>query len=781
LSRFEQETLPTVDLESLPSDEGSDKLRPNAGGRILALFTTTAYPLIALVEDIDLGKIGLPEIQRPFVWPNVNVRNLFDSLYRGYPAGYLLFWETGAETGNKTIGTKEHQKAPSLAIVDGQQRLTSLYAVIKGKEVVRANFRKERIRIAFNPLQARFDVTDASIVKDKAYIPDISELWKPEVNVFEFAGRFIEDLKQVRDLSPDEISRAQSAIGKLHALPQYTFTALTLNSSLDAETVAEVFVRINGEGKKLNQADFIMTLMSVFWDEGRAALEQFAGEAAQAGTGGPSPYNHFIKPSPDQLLRVGVGLGLKRARLENVYSVLRGRDAVTGQVDPVKRDAQFETLKAAQGRVLNLGNWHHFLSAMTLAGYRHEGMITSETTIVYSYVLYLIGLVDHGIDKQRMRQAIAEFFFMAALTRRYTNSPETAFEFDIAQLRDLKTGDDYLAKLRQICATTLTNDYWEITLPVSLATSASQSPSRFAYQASLILLGARALYSPLKIADMIDPAVNGTKATFEQHHLFPRGYLAKLGITDNREVNQIANFAVVEWPDNQKISDQAPKDYAPALDAKLSSQERDLMLKWHALPPAWWELSYDDFLKERRVRMARLVREAYQQLCGEIAPSPSPPLTVTELLAAGESGSVEFKSTLRTNLHTGQADEKMHLAALKTIAGFLNAHGGTLVVGVADDGKVLGLSADGFPNEDKMGLHLVNLVKERIGDLFLPYVHPHFEGEGSERILVVRCERGPKPAFVKDGTVYRFYVRGANATAELTGGSVTDYVKARFQ
>ena len=435
-------------------------------------------------------------------------------------------------------------------------------------------------------------------------------------------------------------------------------------------------------------------------------------------------------------------------------------------------------LRSAQARVLSLANWHHFLSALTLAGYRHEGMITSETAIIYAYVLYLIGVVDHGIDKSTMRQAIAEFFFMSSLTGRYTNSPETAFEFDLAQLRSVASGDEYLSKLRQICATTLTNDYWEITLPNSLATSASRSPSRFAYQAALILLGARALYSPLKIADMVDPAVSGSKATFEQHHLFPRGYLAKSGVTDVRTVNQIANYAIVEWPENVKISDQAPGEYAPAMEATIPPLEREAMMEWHALPPGWWALPYEDFLKERRVRMARVVRKGYQRLCGELPVPTAPSVSVAELVAAGESGSVEFKSTLRTNLHTGQPDEKMHLAALKTIAGFLNASGGTLVIGVADDGKVLGLAADGFPNEDKMGLHLVNLLRDRVGEMFLPYVHPHFEEEGGERVLVVRCEKGPKPAFVKDGPVHRFYVRGGNATTELSGNSVTDYVKA---
>lgn len=747
---------------------------------MVEIFRTTAYPLSSLVEDIEQGKIGLPDIQRPFVWPNKNVRNLFDSLYRGYPAGYLLFWETGADSATRTIGAKDHQKPPAVAIVDGQQRLTSLFAVLKGREVLRASFIRERIKIAFNPLQERFDVTDASIVKDKAYIPDISVLWSKGFSLFSYAKTFVDELSAVRSLTDAEIERIMSAIERLKNLPGYSFTALTLNGSVDAELVAEVFVRINGEGKKLNQADFIMTLMSVFWDKGREELETFAQKAATPGHGEPTGYNHFLKPSPDQLLRVTVGLGLKRARLQNVYSALRGRDAVTGEVDEAKRDNQFALLTAAQEKSLNLANWHHFLSALTLAGYRHEGMISSETAIIYSYVLYLIGLVDHGIDKQQLRQAIAEFFFMASLTGRYTSSPETKFDFDLAQLRGLPDGQTYLARLREICATTLTNDYWEITLPSDLATSAARSPSRFAYQASLILLGARALYSPLKIADMVDPAVKGTKSTFEQHHLFPKGYLDKLGMKDLRQVNQIANFALLEWPANLKISDQAPAAYAPALHAKFSPQERDDMTRWHALPLNWWEMPFDEFLRERRVLMARLVRDAYRALRGDVKPAEPVKVSVEELIASGESDAVEFKSTLRTNLHTGQVDEKMHLAALKTIAGFLNAKGGSLVIGVADDGKVLGLSADNFPNEDKMALHLVNLIRDRIGELFLPYIHPHFDDQEGERVMVVQCEKGPKPAFVKDGGTHRFFVRGANATAELSGNAVTDYVKVRF-
>ncbi len=750
------------------------------GDQELALFTTTNYPVNALIEDIDLGKIGLPELQRPFVWPNVNVRNLFDSLYRGYPAGFLLFWETGANADLKGIGAKNEKAAPKLAIVDGQQRLTSLYAVIKGAEVLRADFKKETIRIAFNPLAERFDVADATVDKDKAYIPDISCLWKPGVDLFEIADEYISGLSTVRELTPEQVKQARSAINRLRNLPDFQFVALTLSPSVDAETIAEVFVRINGQGKKLNQSDFIMTLMSVFWDEGRAELESFARQATKPSEGRASPYNHHIKPSPDQMLRASVGLALKRARLKNVYSVLRGRDAQTGEDVPGRRDTQFALLRGAQKHVLDLASWHHFLSALTLAGYRSEKMISSETTVIYAYVLYLIGIRDYALDRGVARQAIAEFFFMASLTLRYISSSETRFEADLAMLRDLPDGAAYLAKLREMSLTTLTSDYWSITLPAQLATSAAISPSRFAYQASLIKLDATVLFSSAKIAALVDPAIKGSKAAIEQHHLFPRAYLDSIGISEIKRVNQIANFAPVEWPDNIKIGKQNPADYVAPLDAKLSAAERERAYAWHALPPLWWELPYDQFLVQRRVRMAAVIQEAWHALTGQTEDKAPAAISVAELIQGGETDAVEFKSTLRVNLHTGDPDDKIQLSALKTIAGFLNAKGGTLLIGVKDDGEALGLEADKFPNEDKMGLHLVNLIKDRIGDVFLPYVHAHFEDQESQRVLVIRCERGPKAAFVKDGAIQRFYVRGGNSTAELSGTSIMDYVKQRF-
>ena len=194
-------------------------------------------------------------------------------MYRGYPVGYLLLWKNGA-AADKTIGLDSKQKNPSLVIVDGQQRLTSLYAVIKGVMVVRDNYKNERIFIAFNPLEQRFEVADVAIRRDKTFIPDISRVLNGDASIFKVHDEYVAGLQAIHDMSDQERSVIQNSIERLHSLLTFPFTALELAADISEEDVSDVFVRINSKGTTLNQADFILTLMSVFWDEGRAALER---------------------------------------------------------------------------------------------------------------------------------------------------------------------------------------------------------------------------------------------------------------------------------------------------------------------------------------------------------------------------------------------------------------------------------------------------------------------------------------------------------------------------
>ena len=744
------------------------------------VYVQVNFNLGTLVQQIAFGSIGLPDIQRPFVWPNVKVRDLFDSMYRGYPVGYLLFWQNGEASNPRAIGTDAKQVTPSLVIVDGQQRLTSLYAVFKGVPVVRSNFQPERIRIAFNPLTGSFEVTSAAIERDKAFIPDISILWRDDADLFQIVSRYLEGLRSVREVTGEEVQAVQSAMVRLQQLSGFPFTALQLDPDISEEAVAEVFVRINSQGKTLNQADFILTLMSVFWDEGRTDLERFSRLSMAPSANGPSPYNHFIQPSADQLLRVSVGLGFKRGRLQHVYSILRGKDLESGAFSEDRRVAQFEKLKQSQAKVLGVQLWHDFLLCLRWAGYRSGRMISSQNALLFTYIVYLIGRTELSIGDRELRPVIARWFFMSSLTGRYTNSPESALESDLAMLRDVTTGQEFLARLRNACAVSLTNDFWEVALPNELATSAARSPSLFAYEASLVLLEAPALFSHFKVEQMLDPALLAPRNAVERHHLFPRGYLATLGITETREANQIANYAYVEWKDNASIADKAPVEYLPEQQQGFTPHQLAQMYHLHALPADWEEMDYPKFLAARRELMAQLIREGYEKLTPG-APVEPPTLDLPEVIAGGESDSVEFKSSLRVNLHTLERDNRMEHAILRTLAGFLNTNGGTLVVGVADDGTPVGLDVDGFENEDKMALHLANIVNSRMGPKAWITMHVNFEDYEDDRVLVVHCERARSATYVTDGGTQHFYVRTGPSTTELNLSQTQEYIRQRFR
>lgn len=745
------------------------------------VFTKVDYDLNALVKFIEMGDIGLPDIQRPFVWKNAKVRDLFDSMYKGYPVGYLLLWQNGL-AANRTIGTETKQTSPRLVIVDGQQRLTSLYAVIRGVPVVRENYESEPICIAFNPLEERFEVTDAAIRRNKAFIPDISCVWQSDTNIFKVATNYLEGLRSSRDVSDEETEKIQNGITKLQSLLTFPFTALELAADISEEDVSDVFVRINSKGTPLNQADFILTLMSVFWDEGRAELERFCRLARKPTKGTASPYNHFIEPDADQLLRVNVGVAFKRARLQYVYSILRGKDLETGHFSDERRVAQFDKLKEAQTRTLNVQYWHDFMNCIRMAGFRSGKLISSQNNLLFSYMLYLIGRTEYKVGEFTLRKVIAQWFFMSAVTGRFTGSPESAMEFDMARLRDTTHPDEFVKRLQQVCDVTLTNDFWDVTLPNDLATSSPRSPSLFAYNAALVLLDAPVMFSNAKVAELLDPAIQANRSAIERHHLFPKGYLATLKISGTRETNQIANYAYVEWTDNMKISDQAPADYMPQLADRFSDVELERMHHYHALPTGWEQMEYRAFLEKRRDLMAQVIREGYQALtAGSGSETGLEELDLTAVIDSGESELVEFKSTLRINLHTGEADKRMELSVLKTLAGFMNTNGGTLIVGVSDDGTPIGIEADKFSNEDKMSLHFANIVKARMGPQVMVVIHAHFEDYDDGRVLVIPCPQSPVPVFVKDGDIERFYIRTGPSTTELTASQTPGYIKQRFK
>lgn len=578
-------------------------------------FKRVDYDLAGLLHYVDIGDIGLPDIQRPFVWSNAKVRDLFDSMYRGFPVGYLLFWENAQANGAKQIGTEaKAHAAPSRLIVDGQQRLTSLYAVFRGKMVFDDDYGERQIEIAFRPRDGKFEVADAAIRRDPEWISNISSLWASRKSSYQLVKGFLKGLREKVSLTDEEL--ISHNLDRLFDLEKYPFTALEIAASVDEEQVADIFVRINSEGVKLNQADFILTLLSVFWDEGRHALESFCRASRRPPAPGspPSPFNHFLHPDPDQLLRVSVALGFNRGRLKSVYQILRGKDVETGEFSTAHRDTQFTILQDAQVQVLNLTYWHQFLSALVGAGYRSAEMISSQNALLYAYAFYLIGRKRFDVKESQLQKAIGRWFFFTSLTGRYTSSPESVMDSDLNLIKKAGNTAEFLQTLDRVIASDLTNDFWMITLPANLDSSSARSPELFAYIAAQNRLNAPVLFSHKKISDLIDPTVQTRKKALERHHLFPRAWLERQGIDDLKIINHMANFALLEWPDNIEISDTPPHDYVEAIQKRIPNGDWARMHELHALPDGWKDLDYPAFLEKRRNLMASIIRRGFESL-----------------------------------------------------------------------------------------------------------------------------------------------------------------------
>lgn len=764
--------------------EGEEKV-----SRDPTLFKPVNYTLLKLVQDIDMHEIALPYIQRPFVWSAVRVRDLFDSMYKGYPVGHLMFWSNPQTKEVKRIGEKDGIGTPRLLIIDGQQRLTSLYAVMKNVAVIDDDYNPYHIVIAFKPRDGTFAVSTPIIQKDPEYIANISDMWATKTAPYQFVKTFIEKLRKYHgSLSETEETVISKSIDRLYGLQHYPFTALELSSKVDEEDASYVFVRINSQGVPLKQSDFILTLMSVFWEEGRRQLETFCKNARQPSTSIASPFNHFIKPDPDELLRVAVALGFKRARLRYVYSILRGKDLETEEYSDELREEQFSILRMAQSHVLDLSNWHEFLKTLLAAGFRSERMIASKMALLYSYAMYLIGQEDFKVEHNQLRDIISRWFFVVSLSSRYTTSTETRMESDLSVLRDVKDSAGFVEALERIISNTLTRDYWEIKLPNELAKSAARSPSLFAYDAALNILGADALFSRIKVSELLDPSTKSTKSNIERHHLFPKKYLEEVGITDNKEVNQIANQAWLEWPDNIEISGEAPSLYFPRYLNRVTPEMRHL----HVLPEGWEKVSYHDFLAVRRKGIAGIIHKAYEHLSKPYSQNMLQENQSTEsMILAGESNVLEFKSSM---MWDAQGTENNNMTAsqlmiMKTIAAFMNSEGGTLLVGVDDNGKVVGIERDyevfhDKKNWDTWSQHLVNLIRKYIGTEFAMYVSAvpvKLDGRTVAKITARKCMADVYVEYRDDKGQERveYYIRALNTTQSLNQKQADEYKRRR--
>lgn len=575
-----------------------------------------------LLRDVEIGRIGLPDLQRQFVWKDSKVRDLLDSMLRGFPIGYVILWSSPEDYENtKTIGNNEKTfKKPDDLVIDGQQRLTSLLAAIKGLKVKDKNFKERRIRICYNPMESIFEVWTQAFEKDANWISDISEVFKAddEFMLPEFRENFIEQLdasrekKSLEPLTRMERSQIERSLVELLKIKDYVIPTLQITTFADEEEVADIFKRVNSGGQKLNENNFIETLIAVYDTSIYDKIHEFC-ESSRIPASGTS-YNQIIEVSSQHLIRMAVGLGFKRARMRYAYMLLRGRNLDTGETTAEIRETNMKIFSNALDIVLNLNNWHAFLNLFAEAGYMNKNFVASTYVVIYGYVLYLMGKFDYGVDPMTLRKLITQWIFMSAITSYYSSSPESTVEKQFADLRDVKTPQEFEEYINKSIETKFTDDFFNVTLPASLASSSSTSPSWYGYIAAVNVLGTPMWLSNSPLAKHLLVGSSGTKNSVDKHHIFPKEHLAKIGITEDRDRNQIANFTYLDYNTNIDISDNPPTDYVPRFREKLGEEAFRLTCEQNAIPEGFENLTYFEFLEQRRKLMSGIVRKAYAYL-----------------------------------------------------------------------------------------------------------------------------------------------------------------------
>lgn len=598
-------------------------------------FTLMQYSVSAILGLIEAGQFVIPEIQRPFVWKRAQVRDLIDSLYNGYPTGYIITWK------NPDVRTKDGSVANGKhVLIDGQQRITALMAAVSGLEVLDEDFNKDRIKIAFNPLAVdsdkRFAVQDASHLKDKKWIPDISEIFKTDFKQRAFENEYANNNEGV-DL--DELSET---LMKLKGIANRQIGVIELDHTLDIDEVTEIFIRINSKGTALSQSDFVMSKMASDTIHGgntlRKVVDYFCHLAVK-----PDFYPQMIKdvefektefaskikwlakdnediydPDYNDMLRVAFMYSFNRAKLSDLVSLLSGRDFETREFKEEIVEDSYNKLREGINLFINEHNFEQFILAIKGAGYKSSKQLNSKMTLDFAYMLYLKLSKDPTIPHDQVKHHVQKWFVLSTLTGRYVGSPESVMSRDIRLINE----KGFLSFFNEIESSVLSDTFWSISLPQNLETTSTNSPAFNTFLAAQINLNCNSLFMHgTMISDLIN--ISG-----DVHHIFPKAYLKKNGILTKGKYNQVANFTYLDTQVNKAVSDDAPNVYFGKVIEQCDKKsiafgnisERAMLkknLEENAIPESIVNMTVDDydrFLDERRKMMAQLVERYYKGL-----------------------------------------------------------------------------------------------------------------------------------------------------------------------
>lgn len=598
----------------------------------MARYSVNNYTVETLLSSIKSGNIAIPEMQRPFVWEAWKVRDLIDSLYNGFPVGYIIEWQNPdvkLKDGSMAIGKR--------VLIDGQQRITAMTAAIVGKDVLDDHYKWKRIAIAFNPLEEKFEVANNAIKKSPKWIPDIAPVLEPSFDTFTFVMEYCDknDMK-------DKMSQINAIINKLRDIQNNSLGVITLDAGLDIDSVTEIFIRINSKGEALSQADFVMSKISSNEDYGgnitRKTIDYFChllkspedlkdiqnNDVAFASLPEFDAIKWVAKKNEPiystnytDILRVAFTYKFKRGRLSDLVSLLSGRDFETREFKVEIEEDSFKQLHEAVMQAVNQTNFERYLMIVRSAGIVRKSLIRSQNVLNFGYALYL-ALRERKIDSNAIEQIVRRWLALSVLTGRYSGSPESMFDYDIKRFYSFDDPMDYLKQREE---GDLSDAFWKVNLIQHLNTSVASSPYFNMFLVAQVKAHDKGFLSAhIDIETMLENRG-------DIHHLFPKNYLTQNGIPQAM-YNQIANYVFLQQEINIKISDDSPADYmkevlgqidtkVPVYGAITDINELKENLRQNCVPEGFEKMTisdYSSFLEKRRILMAQKIKEYYFSL-----------------------------------------------------------------------------------------------------------------------------------------------------------------------
>ena len=694
-----------------------------------------------MISDIRTKDLVLPEFQREYVWSREQAKQLLVSLTHEYPVGGLLFWKTQEPPELKNVKELPSNWGTVRVILDGQQRLTTLFMFTTGE--IPPYYTKEDITtdvrdLYFNVSDGDFQYFQPVRMRDNPrWVRVVDCFTSDSVSVFSIAKKIAGDDEGAFRMAEEYASnlRKLTGIRGMDIPTQVVPAEASINEAID------VFDRVNSLGTKLTDAELALTHVTGNWAQARRTL----------------------KANMDDLKTKGFAFDLTFMTRALVCSVTG--HALFEHIHTVRRP-QLEEGWAKLSRTLDY-------TTAILPGSAHvhsTGNMSSANPLI-PIVRFLILNGGKFPSNASLRSGI-HWLYLAQTHQRYAGQTDSRLEHDVTIVN--REESPWQSLLDQIV---VHRGRIEV-LPDDFEGRGVGHPL---YRMTLILAKAHRAVDWFNGIPLNAPA--GDRFGIHSHHIFPSSALygdkfSSDSYLDRQMVNAIANRAFLTGPTNLSIGSRLPEDYLPEVEDLYPGA---LASQFIPVDPQLWRLDrYRDFLRARRELIASSLNSFLESLVSDEFHVGMRPLS--DLINMGEGPGLEFKSTFQWDVVENRHNTGLREASLKTVAAFMNSEGGTLLIGVEDSGAIFGLERDLSllgGSADKF-LQLINsVVAGRIGIEFSQYVNVRLDSVDEKPICVVDVSKSLVAAYVSGSKGSEFYVRLGNATRSLDPQETHAYLEQR--